>query len=156
MSEMIIRPTMKFVRLGDVVVVVIVVALVVAMMRMQWPPWVPSPWRPWIPWLPVLLLLWPLKRHLRNRFTKMTILDDRLQYETGILSRTTRTVQLSKVQDVSVHQRLGQRIFGVGDLSIETAGKSSWEAIVNIDRPQEVADHINEHSQKGDSKDQLT
>jgi hypothetical protein len=55
-----------------------------------------------------------------------------------------------------VHQRLGQRFFGVGDLSIETAGKSSWEAIVNIDRPQEVADHINEHSQRGDSKDQLT
>jgi len=156
MSEMIIRPTMKFVRLGYVVVVVMVVALVVAMMRMQWPPWVPSPWRPWIPWLPVLLLLWPLKRHLRNRFTKMTILDDRLHYETGILSRTTRTVQLSKVQDVTVHQRIGQRIFGVGDLSIETAGKSSWEAIVNIDRPQEIADHINQLSERGHSKDQPT
>jgi len=156
MAEMIIRPTMKFIYLGYAVVVVIVVALVVAMERIQMPPWIPSPWQPWIPWLPVLLLLWPLERHLRNRFTKMTILDDRLRYERGILGRTTRTVLISRVQDVTVHQRIGQRIFGVGDLSIETAGKSSWEAIVNIDRPQEIADHINEHSQRGHPKDQLT
>jgi membrane protein YdbS with pleckstrin-like domain len=156
MAEMIIRPTMKFIYMGYTVAVLIVVALVVAMERIQLPPWIPSPWQPWIPWLPVLLLLWPLERHLRNRFTKMTILDDRLRYERGILGRTTRTVLISRVQDVTVHQRVGQRIFGVGDLSIETAGKSSWEAIVNIDRPQEIADHINEHSQRGHSKDQLT
>ena len=156
MSEMIIRPTMKFIYMGYAVVVLIVAALVVATMRLQWPPSIPSAWQPWIPWLPVLLLLWPLKRHLRNRFTKMTILDDRLRYETGILSRNTRTVQVSKVQDVTVHQRLGQRILGLGDLSIETAGKSSWEAIVNIDRPQEIADHINQLSERGHSKDQLT
>jgi uncharacterized membrane protein YdbT with pleckstrin-like domain len=156
MAEMIIRPTMKFIYMGYTVAVLIVVALVVAMERIQLPPWIPSPWQPWIPWLPVLLLLWPLERHLRNRFTKMTILDDRLRYERGILGRTTRTVLISRVQDVTVHQRVGQRIFGVGDLSIETAGKSSWEAIVKIDRPQEIADHINEHSQRGHSKDQLT
>ena len=156
MSEMTIRPTMKFIYMGYAVTVLIVAALVVATMRLQWPPSIPSAWHPWIPWLPALLLLWPLKRHLRNRFTKMTILDDRLRYETGILSRNTRTVQLSKVQDVTVHQRLGQRILGLGDLSIETAGKSSWEAIVNIDRPQEIADHINQLSERGHSKDQLT
>jgi uncharacterized membrane protein YdbT with pleckstrin-like domain len=156
MSEMIIRPTMKFIRLGYAVVVVIVVALVVATMRMQWPPWIPSPWQPWIPWLPALLLLWPVKRHLRNRLTKMTILDDRLRYETGLLSRTTRTILVSRVQDVTVHQRVGQRIFGVGDLSIETAGEASRLTISQIDRPQEIADRINEHSQRGHSKDQLT
>ena len=138
MSEMIIRPTMKFIRLGYAVVVVIVVALVVATMRMQWPPWIPSPWQPWIPWLPVLLLLWPVKRHLRNRLTKMTVLDDRLRYETGLLSRTTRTILVSRVQDVTVHQRVGQRIFGVGDLSIETAGEASRLTISQIDRPQEI------------------
>jgi len=42
----------------------------------------------------------------------------------------------------------------VGDVSIETAGEASRETIFNIDRPQEIADLINEHSQKGQSKDQ--
>ena len=156
MSEMIIRPTMKFIYMGYAVVVLIVAALVVATMRLQWPPSIPSAWQPWIPWLPVLLLLWPLKRHLRNRLTKMTILDDRLRYETGLLSRTTRTILVSRVQDVTVHQRVGQRIFGLGDLSIETAGEASRLTIPEIDRPQEIADHINELSQRRPSREQLT
>ncbi len=106
--------------------------------------------------MPVVILLWPFKRHLRNRLTRMTILDDKLRYERGFLTKTTRTILLSRVQDVTVHQHLGQRILGVGDLSIETAGESSRETIFNIDRPQQIADHINEHSQKGPLKDQLT
>ncbi|MGO8792808.1 MAG: PH domain-containing protein [Terriglobia bacterium] len=154
MAEMIIRPTMKFIYLGYVLTTVSVVALVVVLMHVQWPRDIPAQLRPWIPWLPVLLMLWPLKRHLRNRLTKMTILDDRLRYETGLASKTTRTILISKVQDVTVHQHIGQRILGVGDLSIETAGESSRLTIFQIDRPQEIADHINEHSQKGPAKDQ--
>jgi uncharacterized membrane protein YdbT with pleckstrin-like domain len=156
MAEMIIRPTMKFIYLGYLLAIVIVVALVVALERIEWSPSVPPPVQHWVPWLPVLLLLWPLKRHLRNRLTKMTILDDRLRYETGLLSKTTRTILISKVQDVTVHQRLGQRIFGVGDLSIETAGEASRLTIPDIDWPQGIADHINELSQRGLSKDQIT
>ena len=95
-----------------------------------------------------------MKRHLRNRLTKMTILDDKLRYERGLTTRTTRTILISRVQDVTVHQRIGQRIFNVGDVSIETAGESSRETIFNIDRPQEIADHINEHSQKEHLKGQ--
>jgi uncharacterized membrane protein YdbT with pleckstrin-like domain len=156
MAEMIIRPTMKFIYLGYALAVVIVVALVVLLEHIQMPVGIPSALQPWIPWLPVLLLLWPIKRHLRNRLTKMTILDDRLRYESGLMSRTTRTILISKVQDVTVHQRISQRLFGVGDVSIETAGGSSRETIFNIDRPQEIADHINEHSQKEPATDPLT
>ena len=156
MAEMIIRPTMKFIYMGYAVAVMVVVALVVALMRIQLSPDIPASWQPWIPWLPVLLLLWPAKRHLRQHFTNITILDDLLRYETGILGRTTRSILISRVQDVTVRQSMGQRVFGVGDLSIETAGKSSWEALVNFDRPREIADHINEHSQKGHAKEQLS
>jgi uncharacterized membrane protein YdbT with pleckstrin-like domain len=152
---MIIRPTMKFIYMGYALVIVIVVALVVALMRIEWPPSIPSPVQHWIPWLPVLLLLWPVKRHLMNRLTRMTILDDRLRYERGLLSRTTRTILISRVQDVTVHQRIGQRIFGVGDVSIETAGEASGETICNIDRPKEIADHINLHSQMRHPTDPL-
>jgi len=153
---MIIRPTRKFITMGYVVVILMVIGLVVATIHVQWPSWIPSPWQPWIPWLAVLLLLWPLKAHLRNRLTKITILDDRLRYETGLLNKTTRTILISRVQDVTVHQRIGQRIFGVGDVSIETAGEASRLTMRQIDRPQEIADHINQLSQKGPLKDQLT
>ena len=149
MSEMIIRPTMKFIYLGYAVVLLIVAAAVAATLHMQWPSWIPAPWQSWLPWLPVLLVLWPLKRHLQNRMTRMTILDDRLRYETGFLSKTTRTILISRVQDLTVHQRVGQRMFGVGDLSIETAGETSRLTIPEIDRPQEIADYINNLSRSG-------
>jgi membrane protein YdbS with pleckstrin-like domain len=146
MAGMVIRPTMKFIYLGYVLVLIFVAASVVVLERTQLPAGIPPALRPWIPLLPAILLLWPIKRHLRNRLVKMTILDDRLRYESGFTTKTTRTILMSKVQDVTVHQRIGQRIFGVGDVSIETAGESSRETIHNIDRPQEIADHINEHS----------
>jgi uncharacterized membrane protein YdbT with pleckstrin-like domain len=156
MAEMIIRPTLKFIYLGYAVVAVIVVAWAVAATQIHWPADVPPALQTWIPWLPVLLLLWPVKCHLRQHFTKLSIFDDLLRYEKGILGRTTRTILISRVQDVTVRQSFGQRIFGVGALFIETAGKESWEAIPNIDRPKDVADHINVHTQKGPAKDQLT
>jgi uncharacterized membrane protein YdbT with pleckstrin-like domain len=147
---------MKYLYLGYALIAVIVVASVVTLERIHLPARIPSALQPWIPFLPVLLLLWPLKRHLCNRLTKMTILDDRLRYESGLMIRTTRTILMSRVQDVTVRQRIVQRLFGVGDVSIETAGEASRETIFNIDRPQEIADHINEHSQRGSSKDPLT
>lgn len=153
MAEVIIRPTMKFVYIGYILTVVVVAALVVGLMhlmtlmRMESPPPVPLAWQPWIPWLPVVLLLWPIKRHLRNRLTKTTILDYQLRYETGLLGRTTRTIMLPRVQDVTVHQRFGQRVFDVGDVSIETAGEAGRLTIFQIDHPQQIADLINERSQ---------
>ena len=149
MAEMVIRPTMKFIYLGYGLVLIVVAASIIVLERTQLPAGIPVGLRPWIPFLPTLLLLWPIRRHLLNRLIKMTILDDRLRYESGFMTKTTRTILMSKVQDVTVRQRIGQRIFGVGDVSIETAGESSRETIHNLDRPQEIADHINEHSQHG-------
>jgi uncharacterized membrane protein YdbT with pleckstrin-like domain len=155
MPEMVIRPTMKFIYIGYLLVLLIVAAAVILLLHVPMPGLIPAPVQPWIPWLPILLLLWPLKFQLRNRLTKITILDDRLRYETGFFSRTTRTILISRIQDLTVHQRMGQRIFGVGDLSIETAGESSRLTIPEIDRPQEIADYINQLSEKGPSKEQL-
>ena len=140
MEELVIRPTTKFVRIGYLAVGLLLVAAVIG--QSQWtdrpesvPPWL-------IPSIFVLLFLWPASKHLRQRFTTMSMLGDKLRYETGMLSKSTRTIQLSKVQDVTVRQSLTQRMAGVGDLSIETAGESSRLTFSNIDGPQAIADRI--------------
>ena len=92
--------------------------------------------------LPALLALFTLVRHLQRRLIRLTIADGRLRYEAGLLSKTTRTMELAKVQDVRVDQTLGQRLLNVGDLSLETAGETSRIVMRSIDRPQEAADHI--------------
>jgi len=156
MPEMLIRPTMKFIKTGYVVALLVAIAASVAAIVLPLPPWIPSEVRPWVPVLPAFLLLWPLKRHLQRSLTKILILEDKLRYEYGLLNKTVRTIPIAKVQDVTVRQRLSQRIFGVGDLSIESAGQGSRLTIANIDGPQQIADHINNLALKASSKGQET
>jgi membrane protein YdbS with pleckstrin-like domain len=96
--------------------------------------------------LPVLAALFLMLRHIQRRLVKLTILDDRLRYEAGFLSKTTRTMELSKVQDVRVDQTIGQRMLNIGNLSLETAGESSRIVMPSVDRPHEAADRILELS----------
>src|SRR5258708_3391365 len=92
--------------------------------------------------LPALMLFVTMIRHLQTRLVKLTVMGDRLRYEAGFFSKTTRTVELVKVQDIRVDQTFFQRMVGIGDLSLETAGGTSRMEIDSIDRPQEAADHI--------------
>jgi len=77
---------------------------------------------------------------------KMTVTlkfhDDHLTMETGLFSRTWRTVDTAKIQDVTVRQSFGQRLVGVGDLVLEDAGESGGMQMPGIDRPRQIADEI--------------
>ena len=96
--------------------------------------------------LPAVLAVFVGIRHMRRMLTKLVIEDGRLRYEAGLSSKTTRSVELAKVQDVRVDQTFGQRVLNIGDLSLETAGGASRIVMLSIDRPQEAADHILELS----------
>ena len=103
----------------------------------------------WVPALTLVLLLWPASKHIRRRLTRMTLSGDKLRYESGFLSKTTRSIQLSKIQDVRVDQSIAQRMLGAGDISIETAGETSRLTMHNVDRPQEVADYVMDAAHRG-------
>jgi len=96
----------------------------------------------WLLVIPALVGLRAGIKHVTRLATKLIITEDRVRYETGILSKSTRVMELSKVQDVRMDQRLGQRLIGVGNVSLETAGETSRIEMANIDGPQKVADHI--------------
>lgn len=96
----------------------------------------------WLLAIPFIVLLPPLKMHLTRRLVSLRFQDDHLILETGFLSRTRRTVDTAKIQDVTVQQTLGQRLLGVGDLFLESAGESGRMSIANLDRPREIADAI--------------
>ena len=145
MADLNIQPTAKFLRAGFLLIAVIFVALEVGCL--MW--WNAAAGSALIMIAPPLLFLWPLSKATRRKFTKTTISGDRLRFESGITSKTTRNIQMSKIQDVRVDQRVIQRVFNVGDLSIETAGEQSRLMIPNVDNPQGVADEILNRSQHG-------
>jgi putative membrane protein len=133
-----LRSSLKFVNLSYVFCLALAVGLVVFLMMT---PGIPQS-AYWSLLLPAALLFFTAVRHVRRRLAKLTITGDKLRFESGLFSKSTRSVELVKVQDVRVDQSFWQRIFGVGDLSLETAGGSSRIEMDQIDRPQEAADHI--------------
>jgi uncharacterized membrane protein YdbT with pleckstrin-like domain len=92
--------------------------------------------------VPALIVLWTLARHLQLRYTKLSISAGKLRYETGMLSRSVRNMELSKVQDVRVQQSFMDRILDLGTISIETAGETSSLTMRGIEEPQQVAEYI--------------
>jgi uncharacterized membrane protein YdbT with pleckstrin-like domain len=141
MADIVIRPSMKLIKTGYVCAFLVVSAAVLVhytYLVHQYP----DQRYPYLPIASLLILLWPIKRHLRRQTVKLTIAGDKLRYETGLASKSTRIIQLPKVQDVRVIQSLVQRMLNVGDMSIETAGESSRLVVSNLDAPRQLAEQL--------------
>ena len=136
MADRTIHPSMKAVWAGYVFAILVIVAGALAYRTFEpaWPPWVMA--------IPCLLLLLPLRMQMKRRLVTLRLQGDHLTLETGFFSRTRRTFDIAKVQDVTVRQSFGQRLLGVGDVMLETAGESGRIAILNVDSPRDIADVI--------------
>jgi uncharacterized membrane protein YdbT with pleckstrin-like domain len=144
MTPIQIRPTVKFVRAGAILLAFFAVV--------AWGCLIAVPDTPkWLPPAVTALLLWPLAKWIPIRFNVTTVTEDRIHVETGILAKTTRTLMLSRVQDVGVRQSLGQRMVGVGDIWLENAGESGRVVLANIDAPQRIADQILDGAQRANN-----
>lgn len=145
MSDLTIRPTAKFIMVRSILSVLVFLVVEIA----WYTQWRGNDKLQFVPILAPLVLISPALRALRRQFTKTTISGDRLRYETGMFAKSTRTLQLSKLQDVRVDQSVSQRMFGVGNLSIETSGETSRLTLDDVDNPQAVADEIVNRTQHG-------
>jgi uncharacterized membrane protein YdbT with pleckstrin-like domain len=92
--------------------------------------------------LPLLAILWAtmvLKLSVRYRLTNY-----RLFTETGIISRTLNETELVRVDDVSVHQNILQRIFNVGTITVIAPHDQTDPRLemVGIENPIEVKEQI--------------
>jgi uncharacterized membrane protein YdbT with pleckstrin-like domain len=134
MADIIVRPTMKFIKAGYFGVLLFIALVFVLCATSGWSLVIPACF--------VVLFIWPLERHVKNKTIKMSITEDKLRYERGLLSKTVETIQLVKVQDVRVKQSFAQRLLRVGSIEIETAGGDSRLTVHDIDHPQAIADII--------------
>jgi uncharacterized membrane protein YdbT with pleckstrin-like domain len=145
MADIVIRPSMKLIKTGYVCALLVVCAAVFVHYKYLVHQY-PDQRYPYLPLASLLILLWPIKRHLRRQTVKLTIAGDKLRYQTGLASKSTRIIQLPKVQDVRVIQSVTQRILNVGDVSIETAGENSRLVVENLDGPQQLAEQLTDAS----------
>jgi membrane protein YdbS with pleckstrin-like domain len=144
-TDLTIRPTTKFLKAAAVVTALVFLALEIA----YFAEWRQKEELKLLPLVVPLVFLWPASRWVRWRSIRAIVSSDRLRYEIGLAAKSTRTIQLSKLQDVRVDQGLTQRIFDIGDISLETSGEASRLTIYNIDRPHAIADELLNRSQHG-------
>ncbi|MGH2530765.1 MAG: PH domain-containing protein [Thermomicrobiales bacterium] len=81
----------------------------------------------------------PLKA-LTNRYK---LSNERLMFEHGFISRWTEEIDLYRVHDVSVRQNIIERIFGFGDITLETGDATAPVAkLINVVDPDRVKDLV--------------
>ena len=93
------------------------------------------------------------KRHfgLPLSFTRYAVSEDRLFISTGFLSLKDEETLLYRIRDLSVSRSLGQRIFGVGTITVTSSDKSQPTLLLkNVKNPIAVKELI--HAQVEEMK----
>lgn len=72
-------------------------------------------------------------------FTRYMMSEDRVFLEKGLLHLKQEELLLYRVRDLSLSISLGQRIFGVGTVTLQSSDKTTPMLVLkNIKRPREV------------------
>lgn len=92
--------------------------------------------------------LWSDRRRrlgLPLSLTRYSLSEDRLFLETGLLSTRCEEILLYRVRDLSMKISLGQRIFGVGTVTVQSSDKSCPVLeLQNIKHPRETKEIIHQ------------
>jgi membrane protein YdbS with pleckstrin-like domain len=82
-------------------------------------------------------------RYLGWFTTSFVVTSQRIVYRTGVLRTTGREIPIGRVQDVTYHQTIIERIVRAGSLTVESAGRYGQDPFPDISRPAEVQSLIN-------------
>jgi uncharacterized membrane protein YdbT with pleckstrin-like domain len=80
--------------------------------------------------------------YLKWRTTDFVLTSDRLVTRAGILSRNSREIPLERINDLSCHQSLFERIIHAGDLMVESGGEMGQSTFHNFGDPFELQNAV--------------
>lgn len=89
----------------------------------------------------LLLFLIPAFYHFKQKMVRYTLTDSKLEIDEGFISRTTRSVPIRRIQDVTVSAGVAQRLLGFGNVTIDNASDDGGKVVLqNINTPRHYAD----------------
>jgi uncharacterized membrane protein YdbT with pleckstrin-like domain len=88
----------------------------------------------------IVIFAYPALLHLRRQRYRYALTNYKLEVQTGLLARTTRNILLGKIQDVTVMSTILKRMFGIGDIVLETAGEAGRVTLKNVPNAKRNAD----------------
>lgn len=117
------------IREGLVVLGGVVVAVILAIIGVPW----------WAYALLVVLVLAVVARGLIKWFNTMHVItNERLIYRAGFIAKHGTELPLEVIQNVAFNQTIFERVFGTGDLMIESAGTHGQTRYRDIPNPEAV------------------
>lgn len=98
-------------------------------------------------WLAFVVVItgWLVYPILKWYFTHFILTDRRLILNSGILNKKSKIIPLDQINDISGSQNVWERIFGYGDIVIESAGEFGQEPFTNISDPIKARTLILQH-----------
>ena len=86
----------------------------------------------------LVLALLVLGRVLRWLTTHFVLTTERLIFRSGVVAKFGREIPLERINDVTFTQSLFERMIGIGDLLIESAGEHGQSTFSDIRDPEAV------------------
>jgi uncharacterized membrane protein YdbT with pleckstrin-like domain len=84
----------------------------------------------------IVLLVW----YLKTLATRLVITDEEIRLERGLLAKEHREIRLSAVRTVRIDQSLFNRMFGVGTITVYSAGDQPEFTVAGMPNPGRIRD----------------
>jgi len=134
-----IGPTLKFIIIGYILAALGAIVLVAVLALTPLSIWISVV-------IGLMLFLIPAYFHLRQRMVNYSLNDQCIEIDSGLISRTTRNIPLTRIQDVTVSAGILQRLLNFGNVVIDNASEQGGKIVIrNIDSPREYADKLLRH-----------
>ncbi|WP_161604493.1 PH domain-containing protein [Roseiconus nitratireducens] len=91
----------------------------------------------------VVALFFLLRWLILSRMQSLTLTNERLIYQYGLLHRGSSELRHEDVRNLKLSQNLAERILRFGDIAVSSAGQDDMEVVINdIPNPERVVDFI--------------
>jgi uncharacterized membrane protein YdbT with pleckstrin-like domain len=112
-------------------------------------------------WDPLKLLMavlvlatlgWFVERYIRWISTHFVLTSDRVIYRSGVIAKRGIEIPLERINTIFFHQRIFERMLGLGDLEIESASKDGAQRFDDIKNPSAVQNEIYQQMEQNEIK----
>jgi len=95
----------------------------------------------------ILIFLW---WHLQNKSSKLTVTEQTVLFEKGLLSKERSEIDIDGIRTVKVKQTFSNRIFGTGTIELYTSGDSPEIVAKGMPDPNKVREIIKANQREND------
>ena len=92
-----------------------------------------------------LLFAYPLSQHLKWSKVSYLLSNTKIEIQQGVIEKNSNYLALWHIQNVTVNESLLDRILGIGDVLIDSAGSANKMTLKKIREPRRYANIILAH-----------